>query len=187
MSMTKRNAIVIVGLVVAVFVVVCVWIICSGVYSVAATKQHPAMEEKILNKIMVESVRHHARHIQVPAGIDLHDRALAEETQGYEKACRTCHGAPGLKPDIWVYLYPPAPDLTRADVVDKWSDAELYWIIKNGIEHTGMLGLGPTHPDEEIWSVSAFVRQLPTMSPAEYQVIANGSAAPRKKMERPMD
>lgn len=74
-------------------------------------------------------------------------------------------------------LYPPPPDLTLAAVVDRWSDAELYWIVKNGIEHTGMIGLGPTHTDEEIWSVSAFVRQLPTMSPAEYQAMAGNDTA----------
>lgn len=86
---------------------------------------------------MVQSVRHQARYVQVPPGANLHDRLLAEKNGGaYGKACQTCHGAPGVKPDHWVYLYPPAPDLTRADVVNDWSDAELFWIIKNGIEHT---------------------------------------------------
>lgn len=37
-----------------------------------------------------------------------------------------------------------APDLTSAAVVDKWSDAELYWIIKNDIEHSGLIALHPT-------------------------------------------
>ena len=160
-------------------------LIYSGVYSVAATKQHLAIEGQFLHKIMVESVRHHARDIRLPVGIDLHDRALAEKTFGYTKACRTCHGAPGVKPDSWVYLYPPAPDLSRSDIVNAWSDAELYWIIKNGIEHTGMIGLGPTHQDEEIWSVSAFVRQLPTMSPAEYQLVADKYAATQKNGPHP--
>ncbi|MBA3963261.1 MAG: cytochrome c [Chthoniobacterales bacterium] len=93
---------------------------------------------------MVQSVRYHARDVRPAAGVNLHDRALAEKVGGaYGLACRTCHGAPGIKPDPWGYLYPPAPDLTRADVVGTWSDAELYWMIKNGIEHTGMIGLGP--------------------------------------------
>ncbi|MEX2594115.1 MAG: hypothetical protein WD426_15175 [Anditalea sp.] len=37
---------------------------------------------------------------------------------------------------------------------------------------TGMMALGPTHSDEDIWGVTAFVRQLPDMSPEEYQAIA---------------
>ncbi len=49
-----------------------------------------------------------------------------------------------------------------------------------------MIGLGPTHPDEEIWSVSAFVRQLPTMSPAEYQATIDRYAAAHKSMEQNM-
>lgn len=90
---------------------------------------------------MARSVRYHARDVRVPAGIDLRNRALAEGVGGaYGIACQSCHGAPGLKPDHWVYLYRPAPDLTRADVVGKWSDAELYWTIKNGIEHAGISG-----------------------------------------------
>lgn len=186
MGVIKRKAIVIVTLIVVALVAVCVWLVYSGVYNVAATKQHPAIEGKLLSKVMVASVRYHARDIQVPTSINLHDRALAGKTQGYQNACRTCHGAPGVKPDVWVYLYPTAPDLTRAEVVDKWSDAELYWIIKNGIEHTGMIGLGPTHPDEEIWAVTAFVRQLPTMSPAEYQSTTDKHVDAHKDMERSM-
>jgi cbb3-type cytochrome c oxidase subunit III len=185
MSIAKRKVAGLAVLVVVVLVAVCVLFIYSGVYSVAAAKQHPAIEGQVLHKIMVESVRHHARDIRLPPGVDLHDRVLAEKTFGYTKACRTCHGAPGVKPDVWMYLYPAAPDLTRSDVVDKWSDAELYWIIKNGIEHTGMTGLGPTHQDEEIWSVSAFVRQLPTMSSAEYQAVADRYAAMQKNGEQP--
>ncbi len=109
----------IVGIVVVALVAACVLFVYAGVYSVAAAKWHPAIEGQILNKVMVESVRHHARDIRVPMGINLHDRALAEKTLGYKNACRTCHGAPGTKPDVWVYLYPPAPDLTRAEVVDR--------------------------------------------------------------------
>ena len=183
MSMARSRVAGLAVLSVVAVVGACVLFVYSGLYSVAATKQHPAIEGQVLHKIMVESVRHHARGIRLPTGMDLHDRALAEKTFGYTKACRTCHGAPGVKPDVWVYLYPAAPDLTRSDVVDTWSDAELYWIIKNGIEHTGMTGLGPTHQDEEIWSVSAFVRQLPTMSPVEYQVVADGYAATQKHGE----
>jgi len=185
MSMSKRRVAGIAVLVAFALAGIGGSFIYSGIYSVAATKQHPAIEGQVLHKIMVESVRHHARDIRLPVGIDLHDRALAEKTFGYTKACRTCHGAPGVKPDVWVYLYPPAPDLTRSDVVNKWSDAELYWIIKNGIEHTGMIGLGPTHQDEEIWSVSAFVRQLPAMSSAEYQLVADKYAATQENGDHP--
>ncbi|MDQ3605109.1 MAG: cytochrome c [Gemmatimonadota bacterium] len=67
--------------------------------------------------------------------------------------------------------YPMAPDLTREEVVARWSNAELYWILKHGIKDTGMMALGPTHSDDDIWGVTAFVRQMPHMSPATYQAL----------------
>lgn len=33
------------------------------------------------------------------------------------------------------------------------------------------MALGPTHSDEDIWGVTAFVKQLPYMSAEEYQAI----------------
>lgn len=176
------KSIAIVGLVFLTLILGVVLYLFSGFYNVSAAKPHPELVGKVLNQIMVQSVRHHARDVNVPAGIDLNDRALAEQVGGaYGLACRSCHAAPGMKSDPWIYLYPSAPDLTCADVVDKWSDKELFWIIKNGVEHTGMIGLGPTHEDKEIWSVTAFVRQLPTMSPADYKTLADAYAAHKKE------
>jgi len=121
---------------------------------------------------MESSVRNHAKDIRVPATLNLQDKTLSRQFYGaYTKACQTCHGAPGRKADPWMYIYPAAPDLTKKEVVAKWSDAELFWIIKNGIKDTGMPGLGPTHEDKEMWGVAAFVRQLPNVSPKEYQNI----------------
>ncbi len=159
-------------------------LVFSGVYNVSAAKPQSEMVGKLLSRIMVQSVRHHARDVNVPPGIDLNDRALAGQVGGaYGLACRSCHAAPGMKSDPWVYLYPAAADLTRVDVVGKWSDKELFWIIKNGVAHTGMIGLGPTHDDEKIWSVAAFVRQLPTMSPSDYKTAADEYAASKKEKE----
>lgn len=72
-------------------------------------------------------------------------------------------------------IYPPAPDLTDRAVVAAWSDAELYWILKHGIKDTAMMALGPTHKEEDIWRVAAFVRQLPEMTPEQYQAMAQRS------------
>lgn len=62
-------------------------------------------------------------------------------------------------------LRPQPPPL--ADVVAEWSAAELFWIIKHGIRMTGMPAWGPTHGDEEVWAIVAFVQTLPTMSAEE--------------------
>jgi len=65
---------------------------------------------------------------------------------------------------------PPSPLLV--ETAGKWSDGELYWIVKHGIKMTGMPALGPTHADQDLWAIAAFVRQLPTMTSEEYQAMS---------------
>lgn len=57
-------------------------------------------------------------------------------------------------------MYPPAVDLGGADV-QAWSDAEMFWIIKNGIRLTGMPGFGRALSDEEIWPLVHYIRTMP--------------------------
>jgi cytochrome c553 len=154
--------------------------IYSGWYNVAATEPHSAPVEWVLRTVMENSVRRHSRNIKVPAEYDLRDRALAEKAIGhYSAACATCHAAPGRAADPWVKIYPEAPDLTKPEYASRWSDRELFWIIKHGIKDTGMLALGPTHKDEDIWAVTAFVRQLPEMSAQDYRAMIERYEASR--------
>lgn len=138
-------------------------------YNVAATAPHHPFVERLLRSGMERSVARHAAHVVVPKGIDLRNPALAATAIGhYSAACAGCHAAPGQSRAPWMVLYPEPSDLTRKEVVDKWSDSELYWIIKNGIKDTGMIALGPTHQERDLWAVSAIVRQLPELSPERY-------------------
>ena len=140
---------------------------------VSATTPHAATVERGLRAIMEHAVRQQAANIKKPAGVDLLDPDLAARAFGhYSAACRTCHGAPGAKADPWMVIYPAALDLTRAEVVRAWSDEELFWILKHGVKDTGMMALGPTHQDKDIWAVTAFVRQLPTMTAERYSQLA---------------
>src|SRR5690606_23018311 len=88
----------------------------------------------------------------------------------YSVACTPCHGAPGVDAAPWLVLNPPAEPLV--DTADRWTDSELYWIVKHGIKMTGMPALGPTHGDDDLWAIAAFVRQLPEMSAETYASMA---------------
>jgi hypothetical protein len=150
----------------------------SGIYSVTATDGHSTGVEWLLRTTMERSVRRQAAEIVVPPGIDLRDRAYATKFFGhYNAACVTCHSAPGVAKDPWTVNYPPAPDLTDAKVVSRWSDTELHWIIKHGIRDTAMIALGPTHKDADIWGVTALVRQLPGLTADDYQAMARAYEA----------
>lgn len=172
----KRKSIFRVSLIsgiIVIAVIIFAAIVFGGMYNVAATSKHSKSVEWVLRTTMENSVKNQAKNVKIPDTLDLNDRKFYRQFYGHYAACVTCHAAPDKKADPWmVTLYPPAPDLTKKEVVGRWSDKELYWIIKNGIAESGMIGLGPTHPDEAVWGVTAFVKNLPSITPQDYKAIA---------------
>jgi mono/diheme cytochrome c family protein len=87
--------------------------------------------------------------------------SLAEGDKIFGTDCSECHGNSGRKPtDAGRWMYPRAADLGSADV-QAYSDAELFWIVKNGIRLSGMPAFGRVESDENIWDLVHFVRTLP--------------------------
>lgn len=139
--------------------------IYSGVYNVAATNEDTRPVTWLFRAVLVNSVERHAEGIVSPDSLD--DPQFAAQAFGhYDGACVTCHGGPGIEPAPWMELNPDPPDLTNA--AQRWSSAELFWIVKNGIKMTGMPALGPSHGNDDLWAIVAFLKQLPTMSAEDY-------------------
>lgn len=148
----------------------------TGWYNVAATARHPTVADRMLRRAMQQSVRTHARSVSLPNGLNLHDRALAARAaDDYREMCLLCHGAPGKKAAFWIAgFHPPAPPLADRQELG-WSDRELYWIIKNGVKDTAMAAFGATHDDDELWALAALTRQLPTLTPKEFDALGHES------------
>ena len=65
-------------------------------------------------------------------------------------------------------LRPDPPDLK--EVVDKRTPAQLFWVIKNGINMTGMPGFALAGAkDDDLWQIVAFLKKLPTVSEADFK------------------
>jgi Cytochrome C oxidase, cbb3-type, subunit III len=65
-------------------------------------------------------------------------------------------------------LHPDPPDLK--EVVDQLSPAQLFWVVKHGINMTGMPSFEQAGvKDDEIWSIVAFLKKLPKVSEADYK------------------
>jgi mono/diheme cytochrome c family protein len=47
------------------------------------------------------------------------------------------------------------------------SDGEMFWVIANGIRMTGMPAFSPTHDENELWHLVAFVRHLDHLTEKE--------------------
>jgi mono/diheme cytochrome c family protein len=138
----------------------------SGVYDIAATTPHFAITHRVLRTVMEQSVKRQARDVTVPE-LDDPEKVHAG-FKSFHAMCIICHGAPGSPAsEISKGLYPEAPNLAQA--AKGWTPAELYVIIKHGIKMSGMPAWKPTHSEEEIWELVAFLELLPTMPEAEYQ------------------
>ena len=143
-------------------------IMYSGIYSVSMLNQDNALVNWMLDTGMTRSVQHHAKGIQAP---DL--SAAAKIQMGFShfnQMCVACHGAPGAPPDeISAGIWPRAPYLP--DTVSDWTPGELFWLTKNGIKFTAMPAWGPSHSDEQIWAIVAFLERLPKTTDAEYEAM----------------
>lgn len=140
--------------------------IYSGAYNIAATDEHTGLVRWALNTTQEQSIRSHAADVEISLPTD--SVALRRGYQAYTEMCVVCHGAPGQERG-WMGqgMNPKPPDLSHT--AEEFSAEEVYWILRHGIKMAGMPALAPTHSEEEILELVAFVEQLPEMSEEEYQ------------------
>ncbi|PLC01505.1 cytochrome C [Variovorax sp. RO1] len=165
--MPKLIAAILVGLAVAILIAVVgfagVW--WTGSYNVAADEPHSRLVASALTSIRERSITGHAQGIPVP---DISaPQMVAAGAKQYAQMCVQCHLAPGKDDsDLRKGLNPQPPNLYLHGVHDP---ARAFWTIKHGVKMTGMPAWGGTHDDQALWSMVAFLRRLPELSPAEYE------------------
>jgi mono/diheme cytochrome c family protein len=140
----------------------------GGFYNVAATQPDLGIVAWALEQVREASINRHAIDeppvaMEDAATIRTGARAFAS------RGCANCHGGPGI---MWAKfsegLRPDPPDLK--DVVKDLTPAQIFWVIRNGINMTGMPGFNLVEAtDQEIWTIAAFVKKLPTVSEADYK------------------
>jgi mono/diheme cytochrome c family protein len=87
-------------------------------------------------------------------------RALEAGVTAYNGVCAQCHGAAGQGDGLFAQsVFPPATDLT-SDTTRQLSDAQLFYIIKNGLGFTPMPAYGSQYSDQTIWSMVSYIREL---------------------------
>jgi mono/diheme cytochrome c family protein len=140
----------------------------GGFYNVAATVEDPAIVRWALIHVRTASIDRHAQD-RPPTSINAFASVQAGAKAFAAQGCANCHGAPGVN---WVKysegLHPDPPDLK--EVVDHRSPSQLFWVVKNGINMTGMPSFALAGAkDDEIWSIVAFLKKLPGISEADYR------------------
>lgn len=141
----------------------------GGLFDVAANASEPGVIRWLLQTTRENSIRRRAERIRVPEFFD--EGRIAAGSKAYSEMCAGCHGAPGQAPFLGAAdMNPPPPDL--AEVASERAPSELFWVVKNGIRMTGMPAWGPTHTDEQIWDLVAFMNRLPELSPKAFTRLA---------------
>ena len=111
-------------------------------------------------------VRRSSREGVPPAPTNL-QASIEEGNKLYATDCSMCHGPDGhTATDFGRWMYPRASDLT-SPAVQRYSDSELFWIVKNGIRLSGMPAFGRVESDEHIWNLVHYLRTLRQSPPAK--------------------
>ena len=131
-------------------------------FSVSATPEPGKLETHLATSVMRVLIRRSSRE-PIPAAPSNLKASTEEGDKLFGTECAACHGLDGHKPtDAGRWMYPRAADLTSPEV-QRYSDRELFWTVKNGVRLSGMPAFGNVEPDEHIWNLIQYVRTLPTL------------------------
>jgi len=104
--------------------------------------------------------RRATREVIPPAPAD-RQASIDEGDKLYGIDCGDCHGLDGHTPtDEGRWMYPRAANLISIQV-QKYSDRDLFWIVKNGIRFTGMPAFTKVETDAHIWNLIDYLRTMP--------------------------
>ena len=94
------------------------------------------------------------------------DEVVSQGQEVFLGSCAQCHGADGRgDTTIGHNMAPPAMDLSSSHV-QHWSDAELFWIIQNGVRLTGMPAWQSSISDNDTWKLARLIHNLPRLDAA---------------------
>lgn len=86
-------------------------------------------------------------------------KALFEET-AKPMACKLCHGIKGNgRGGMSMGVHPQPRNFTCEKTINDVPDGQLFWIIQNGSQGTGMPAFEDLE-DEEIWQLIIYIRKL---------------------------
>ena len=138
----------------------------SGLYDIGADAPHWKPTHALLETLRDRSIQMRSVSLAMP---DLDDpQRILKGAGQYAAMCTGCHLAPGMRDsEVRPGLYPQPPNLSQQPVDPKAA----FWVIKHGIKMSAMPAWGGSHDDATIWSMVAFLRKLPDMTPAQYQAI----------------
>ncbi|WP_333874759.1 c-type cytochrome [Methylobacter sp.] len=145
----------------------------SGIFNVAASAGHPELLEWLLTLGKSRSVIVNSKPVDAPE-LNLTELVPLGAAH-FQGGCATCHGVPGQSVNpVYDQMLPQPPDLQIH--APMWKREQLFWMVRHGIQFTGMPAWSGDKRDDEVWAVVAFLEALPSMKPEDYRRYARGNA-----------
>jgi mono/diheme cytochrome c family protein len=104
------------------------------------------------------------------------DEVVSQGQEVFLGSCAQCHGADARgDTNIGRNMAPPAMDLSSSHV-QHWSDAELFWIIQNGVRLTGMPAWQSSISENDTWKLAHFIHSIPRQNASSASTSAPSQA-----------
>lgn len=150
----------------------------------SATVKPGALENRIASTVRERWIALHRPDQSNPLAVTPDN--LVSGSQDYNEHCSVCHGIDGSgKNRIEADFYPMVPRLTGD--IQQLSDAEIYFVIANGVALSAMPAFGQHHRPEEIWRLVMWVRHLAAMTPDERKKIERETSDQERRHEEMMN
>lgn len=138
----------------------------GGYMAVNADATPGAIEHWMANTALDAAVEHQAPQKDNP--VPKTDANLIEGMKLYAMNCALCHGGLDRKRNVLGgAFYPPAPQIIVRGLHDpEWF---IFFVTKHGVRLTGMPAWGKVMSDEDLWKITAFVKNVDQLPPAVEQ------------------
>lgn len=148
----------------------------SGVYDIAATRQHTLPVYWLTDTVMRYSVARRAAAMPWPPRAQA--VSLSRGLRVYREHCLQCHGAPGVAPEPFALGLMPVP-ANLVETARRWPARNIHWVIAYGVKMTGMPAWKYRLNDGEIRDVVAFVEHMAQLAPNDYAALERRADAAR--------
>lgn len=155
--------------VVAVLGVVVATVVASGGVNVSADKRDSWIAEHLLHFVFKRSEASRARDVVPPDDLGAPSRVRLA-AQHFDMVCANCHGRPGYGQSVIALSMSPRPQYLPK-VVGQFTDSELYMIVEHGVKYSAMPSWPTQTRGDEVWSMVAFLRQLPKLDANAYHAM----------------
>ncbi len=122
-----------------------------GLFTLAAVaqQQHPA------------GAHNHPDAAKMKNPVSASPASITAGKKLYDAQCASCHGTSGKGDGKAGALLKPLPsDLTDVDWRHGQTDGEIFTLIRDGAQQTGMRAYGSRIPTNDIWNLVNYVRSL---------------------------